>query len=253
MGRLRATWRLFVVSLMRLVRSRQTMVSLLLLGFAALAVVAWAMRRERTPAQFIEEVFLTLYTSLLVPIFCLCYGTAGIASDREEQTLVYLLVSPLPRPFVYLAKACAAFVPALAWTLGSLALLCWLGRDAGRQAWPAVWPAVLFATLAYVSLFTVFSVVLRRATLLALAYALFLETLVGNMPGIAKRMAISFYLRCLVFDSAEQFNLKLRGLFQPEVFLPVPGSTARMVLLLASGLLLLGGLAVFCRREYVSA
>ncbi len=253
MGTLRATWHLFVVSLLRLVRSRQTAVSLLLLAFAALAVIAWSIRRERTPAQFTEEIFLTLYTSLLVPIFCLCYGTVGVASDREEQTLVYLLVSPLPRPFVYLAKTAAAFVPSLAWTLGSLALLCWLGGAAGRKVWPVVWPASLFASLAFVSLFSVFSVLFRRATVLALTYALFLEALVGNLPGIAKRMAISFYMRCLVFDSAEQFQLSLRGLFQPEVFLPIPGSTAQNVLLIASASLLLFGLVVFCLREYASA
>ena len=159
MNQLSATWYLFVVSLRRLVRSRQTMVSLLLLGFAALAVAAWAMRRERTAAQFTEEVFLTLFTSLLVPIFCLSYGTAGIASDREERTLVYLLVAPLPRPLVFLAKAFASLVPALVWTMGSLALLCRLAGKPGLETWPAVWPSVLWSTVAYVALFLLFSVV----------------------------------------------------------------------------------------------
>lgn len=253
MGHIRATWHLFVVSLRRLVRSRQTMVSLLLLGFASLAVVAWAMRRERTPAQFTEEVFLTLFSSLLVPIFCLCYGTAGIASDREEQTLVYLLVSPLPRPLVFLAKALASLTPALVWTMGSLAILCQLGGKAGLGAWGAVWPSVLWSTLTYVALFLLFSVVFRRATLIALAYALFLETLVGNLPGIAKRMAVSFYMKCLVFESGEKLDLRLRGLFQPELFLPVSGDTAKWVLMALSGGLLLVSLVIFSTREYTRA
>ncbi|MFO0868396.1 MAG: hypothetical protein U0935_05560 [Pirellulales bacterium] len=253
MGMISATWHLFLVSFLRLIRSRQTMVSLLLLGFAALAVVAWALRRERTPAQFTEEVFLTLFSSLLVPIFCLSFGTAGIASDREEQTLVYLLVAPLPRPCVFLAKALASLVPALLWTVGSLALLCRLAGRPGAEAWGALWPSVVWSTVAYVSLFLLFSVLFRRATLLALAYSLFLETLVGNLPGIAKRMAVSFYLKCLVFESSESFGLRLQGLFQPELFLPVSGSTAQLVLLALSGLFFLVAMIIFSVREYAAA
>ena len=83
------------VTLRRLVTSRQTVVSLLLLGFAVLAVIAWSLRRERTPDEFVNHIFLPVHISFLLPIFCLCYGAASISSDREEQTLVYLLVTPL--------------------------------------------------------------------------------------------------------------------------------------------------------------
>ena len=123
------------------------------------------------------------------------YATAGIAADREEQTLVYLLVSPMPRPLIYCAKCSASLLLAVAWTMGGMTLMCWLGGEAGRAAWHVLWPGVMWSTIAYVALFLLFGVMFRRATIVALAYALFIETLIGNMPGIAQRLAISLH-RC---------------------------------------------------------
>ncbi len=249
-GEISASVSLFWVAFRRLVRSRQTAVSLVLLGFACVAVMSWAHRRDRSPSDFIEQVFLTLFSTLLLPVFCLSYGTAGIASDREERTLVYLLVSPLPRWLVFVSKVLASMVPAVAWSMGGLAMICWLAGTAGKTAWPSLWPSILATSIAYSSLFLLFSVLFQRATLLALAYALFLETLVGNLPGIAKRLTISFYSRCQIFAAAEELDLRLRGLLNPEVFLPVSGPTAQSALWLASFGLLAVGLAIFQRREY---
>jgi ABC-2 type transport system permease protein len=249
-GRLSASWHLAAVSLRRLAWSRQTMISILLFGLAALATFAWAHRRERTPAHFIEDILITVYMSFLLPMFCLSFASAGVATEREEHTLVYLLTTPLPRPWIFLAKLCAALGISLGWTMGSLALLCYLAGKPGREAFNAVWPAIFASTLAYVALFQLFSVVFRRATIVALGYALFLETLVGNMPGIVKRLTISFYARCLVFESAADLGIGPTGPFNPLLFQPLPAATAQWVLYTASGALLLTGLVIFTTREY---
>jgi hypothetical protein len=250
LGQLSAILHLFGVSLRRLVRSRQTMVCVLLLGFAAMAVTAWSIGRDRSPAAFIEEVYLIVYVSFLLPIFSLCYGTAGIASDREEQTLVYLLVTPVPRPLIFAAKFAAALTPALAWTMLGMLLLCWLAGAPGMEAWRLLWPSIFWGTTAYVALFVLFSAAFRRATIVALAYALFLETLIGNTPGIAKRLAISYYIRCLAFDAGEAVGVKPAGGNNPELFLAVTAPTAQLVLYLFSCGLLLAGLILFSVREY---
>ena len=44
-------------------------------------------------------------------------------------------------------------------------------------------------TLAYVCLFHLFAVAFRHSTIIALVYAVFMEMLLGNMPGIVKRVA----------------------------------------------------------------
>lgn len=248
--KLSASWHLAIVSLHRLAWSRQTVMSILLLSLAALAVFAWSHRRDRTTADFIEDILVTVYMSFLLPMFCLSFASAGVSTDREEQTLVYLLTTPLPRPWIFLAKLIAALLMSLAWTIGSLAVLCYLARKPGGEAFGAVWPAIFSSTLAYVALFQLFSVIFRRATIVALGYALFLETLVGNMPGIVKRLTISFYARCLVFESAADLGIGPTGPFNPVLFQPLPAATAQWMLYAGSGALLVAGLLVFATREY---
>lgn len=229
------------------------MISLFLYAFAAVGVLAWSRRFSgESPERFIEQIFLGLYGAILLPIICLSYGTAGIASDREEKTLVYLLVSPLPRPLVFIAKSAASLTLAMLWALGGLGLFCLLGRGAGMNAWPYVWSSVIWSTVAYVMLYLLFSVTVRRATVLAMAHALFLETLVGSLPGIAKRWSISFYFRSLILDRCENLNLRLEGAMRRDLFKAITGEQAQLALLAITTVLFLTSLAIFSRREYTS-
>jgi ABC-type transport system involved in multi-copper enzyme maturation permease subunit len=248
-GQLSAGIHLFRVSLRRLARSRQTIVCVMLLGLASVAVLAWSLHENRSAEEFIEQIFLAVFVTFLLPIFCLSYATAGIASDREEKTLVYLLVSPMPRPMIFLAKYAASLLLALAWTVGGLSVLCWLAGKAGIDALLVLWPGIMWSTVAYVSLFLVFSVLFRRATIVALAYALFLETLIGNMPGIAERLAISYYTKCLIYDAGSVFNANPFGPRDAELA-AIPGVTAQTTLMILSGILLVGGMLIFVQREY---
>lgn len=249
-GRLSGSWHLAGVSFRRLVFSRQTIICVLLLGLAALAVFAWSHRHERTAAQFIADVLLTVYVSFLLPMFCLSFASAGISSDREEQTLVYLLTTPLPRPWIFAAKSGAALFFSLCWTIGSLALLCFLAGKPGNAAFQTVWRSVCVSTVAYVALFQLFSVIFRHATIVALGYSLFLETLVGNMPGIIKRLTICYYARCMIFQSSAGLGIGPTGPFDRLLFQPIPGTTAEAILYAASGAMLLVGLVIFAKREY---
>lgn len=249
-GLISACLHLLGVSLRRLFWSRQTMICGLLVGLASVAVTAWSLRDERSPRQFIEEVVLGIQVTFLLPIMTLSYATAGIATEREEQTLVYLLVSPLPRPWIFLAKTAASLLLAVGWSLGSLFWLSWLAGQPGRETWLALWPGQLWSAGAYVALFSLFGVIFRRATMVALIYALFMETLLGNMPGIAKRLAISFYSRCLIFEAGAPFGVTPSGVGEPQLFAPIAGDTAQLVLYLLCGGLLTTALVVFWRGEY---
>jgi len=235
----------------RMLLSRQTLVNALLLAFALLAVMAWSVRHERTPVQFVREIFLPLYVSFFLPIFSLCYASAGIAGERQDQTLGYVLATPLPRPVIYVAKYLAALTLVGGWNLAGFAALGWLGGTAGWESFQRFWPAVALSSLAYTSLFHLFSVLLHRATIVSLGYALILEAFLGNMPGIVKRLAISYYTQCLVFDAGQSLGLGPAGGRDPALFLPISGDLAQTVLLGASVSLFLAGLWTFCRREYV--
>ena len=238
------------VSLRRLFRSRQTLVCAMLLAFAGLAVVAWSMHPRRTTQAFVGELVLPMYVSFLLPMFCLCYATPVIAGDREDQTLVYLLATPLPRPLIFAAKYASALALALAWTFGTWAVLTQLAGSFGQEVFRPFCPAVFWSTVTYVGLFTLFSVLLRRATIVALVYALFLETFLGNVPGVIKRVAVSFYTECLMLDAGSRLGLHPTAGREPALLVPISGEAAWVVLGVLGGVLFTAGLWLFSRREY---
>ena len=66
-------------------------------------------------------------------------------------------------------------------------------------------------TIAYVSLFHFFAVTFRHSTIIALIYSLFMELLLGNMPGIVKRVAINYYGRSMMYAAGVH-----KGLERPD-------------------------------------
>jgi hypothetical protein len=87
----------------------------------------------------------------------------------------------------------------------------------------------------------------RRAAVVAIVYSFFLETLLGNMPGYMKRVSISFYARCMMFDRLETLGVQSQ---KPSVYMPVNGTTAMYVMAGLTVLLLVVGMFVFARSEY---
>ncbi len=238
-----------VVHLRRLLFSRQTLVCMFLFGLAMLAAVIVSMRRELSVQRFLNSV-TPAYIAFLMPAFCLSYATACVASDREEETLLYSLVTPVPRSINYLVRLTAALILSLCWSVGGLAILC---RLLGAETWAgfgSFWTVAFWSTLAYVSLFGFFSVVFRRATVVTLIYVFFVEDLWSNVPGTAKRVAVSFYTRCLFIDSGKQLGAKPPSYLNMDVFMPITGDAAVTTLLSATIAFAILGTVFFARKEY---
>ena len=205
---------------------------------------------HRTDFIIFSSVIFTIFVSLLLPLWSLSFGTEALGGEREGHSLIWLLTRPLPRTAIYLAKFAALLPWTVALNLGGFALLCAAAGRPGLRALQLFWPAVLCATLAYAALFHLIGAWFRRPAIIALVYAFFLETIMGNMPGFFKRVSISFYARCMMYDAAGAYGVQPES---PAVFLPVSGTTAMVVLLGATVLLLLVGTYLFNRTEYVAA
>jgi ABC-2 type transport system permease protein len=197
---------------------------------------------------FSNWLVFSVFTTFLLPLWSLTFATEALGRERESGNLLWLLTRPLSRPAIYLAK----FVSMLPWTLalnlGGFALLCAAAGTPGWLALRVYWPAVLLGTLAFSALFHLLGMWLRRAAVVGILYAFFLETLMGNLPGHLKRASISFYTRCLMFDRAHGLGI------QPEraaTYLPVNGITALGVLAGLTICLLVLGMMVFARKEYL--
>ncbi len=190
-----------------------------------------------------------IFVSFLLPLWSLSFATEALGGERESHSLLWLLTRPLPRPAIYLAKYVALLPWALALNLGGFALLCLAAGRPGPQALRLYFPAVLCATLAFASLFLLIGAYFRRPAIIALVYSFFLETILGNMPGTLKRVSISFYTRCMMYDAAQSYGVQPE---KPTVFLPVDGTTATCVLLGLTVALLALGMFLFSRTEYVA-
>lgn len=197
--------------------------------------------------QFSNWLVFSVFLGFLLPIWTLSFATEALGGEREGRTLVWLLTRPIPRPAVYLAKFTALLPWTLALNLGGFALLCVLAGEPGLRALRLYWPAVLAGTLAFAALFHLMGACFRRAAIIALVYSFFLETILGSMPGYMKRISLSFYTRCIMFEAAQDYGV------QPEkasIYLPVTANAAWLVLGGVTIALLVAGMVVFSRSEY---
>jgi len=194
-----------------------------------------------------SEFMILVYGTFVLPICALAYGTASVGGDREDRTLVFLLVRPIPRPLVLLAKFTATLPLVLGLVVSSFWLYCRLAGEVGADAFRLYLPAMLYMTLAYVCLFHLFAVAFRHSTIVALIYAIFMEVLLGSLPGIVKRVAVNYYGRSIMYAQGATEGLPFPD---PRWFEPLSMSAATWALIAIA----LGGLAlalvIFARREY---
>jgi ABC-type transport system involved in multi-copper enzyme maturation permease subunit len=200
--------------------------------------------------RFSKVVVFNLFLTFLLPLWSLSFATESLGGEREGSSMLWLLTRPLPRPAIYLAKFVALLPWSLGLNLGGFALLCLAGGRPGPMALRLFWPAVLCGTLAFAALFQLIGAFFRRPAIIAVVYSFFLETFLGNMPGYMKRLSISFYTRCMMFEEAQVHGLQPE---KPSIYLPVDGTTALWVLLGTTALLLVLGMAMFARAEYREA
>ncbi|MFN4258643.1 MAG: ABC transporter permease [Gemmataceae bacterium] len=196
---------------------------------------------------FSRYMVFNVFLSFLLPIWSLSFATDALGGEREDRTLIWLLSRPLSRPGIYVAKFVALLPWSLGLNLGGFALICLAAGTPGYLALRLYWPAVLGATCAFAALFHLMGALWRRAAVMAIVYVFFLETVVGNMPGTMKRISITFYARCLMYDAAGSYQIQPE---QPAIFMPVDPATAWAVLAGLTLLLLAAGMVVFSRKEY---
>jgi ABC-type transport system involved in multi-copper enzyme maturation permease subunit len=196
---------------------------------------------------FARGFVMPVYVGFLLPILSLLYAAAALGEEREERTLVYLLVRPLALWKVYLAKAVGIAPLVVATGVGGFAAICLAAGAAGAQAWEMFAPAIALACVAYSCLFLVFGALVPRPLVVGVGYALFAEFLVGNLPGTLKRLSIAYYTKCLIYEAGSPMGFQPNSRLQ---FLPVSGQTSEIVLTVAAAVLLAFGAWAFHRKEY---
>src|SRR3990172_7593747 len=146
MNLLRAWTTLTSLTFRRLLWSASTAMVLLPLSGCLLFVLRRHFRRaSATTGEFndFSEFMILVFASFVVPICALAFGTASVGGDREDRTLVFLLVRPISRALVLLAKFSATLPLVLGLVVGSYWLDCRLAGEVGQVAFELYLPAIV--------------------------------------------------------------------------------------------------------------
>lgn len=204
-------WTLFLMSLARLTRP-QRMLALLLPYLLLLGLVGgiryWRLDLQRNPeahSGLEVMILLNLLPYTLIPLSALLTAPGLIQDEVEEQTLTYLLVRPLPRWLIYLAKLLATIVVtailAAIFTVAAETLIWW-GHEDFRGIVPehsAKLSALLALSLiAYNAVFGALGLFVRRPLGIGVIYMIVLEGLLANIDFVFRRGTVMYYFRVLV-------------------------------------------------------
>ena len=199
---------LFRVSVWQFVRGRRllALAGLFLLP-SALALLARHYNPNYADAIAETEEILVFYMipQALVPLSALILSSGMIRDEVEGQTLTYLLVRPLPRPSIYLAKLLAAWCVAAALS----AVFITITLAAVHWGTPEFWGDILprralevsglaaLSLLVYVALFGGLSLLFRWVLVFGVGYIVMFEGVFANIDFMVRRLTVLWYVRVL--------------------------------------------------------
>jgi ABC-2 type transport system permease protein len=178
-------------SLGQLLAGRRLVLIALLVALPAV----FAAGADIDPATFTLELFRQLVLPVLLPVVALTFATSSLGPELRDGTVTNLILKPIPRAAVLGAKYLAAVVSSLVVLLPAEAV--GHGVAAGGLGSTDLLAGMLLATvvgaLAYCALGVLLSLLMARALLVGLAYALLWEGAVVSVAPSASSLSVRGY------------------------------------------------------------
>ena len=87
---------------------------------ACALLVVWrdygAMSDEVEAFNGLSNFLIKVFASFVLPLCCVTFGATAVGGDRDDGTLLFLLMRPLPRGLIVAAKMAAALPLSVAFT-----------------------------------------------------------------------------------------------------------------------------------------
>jgi ABC-2 type transport system permease protein len=203
---LSSVWTLFWLTLRQHGRARR----LLVLGFLLLlpGLVAILARNAARPPRAGEIEFVTIFTLLsnaLIPLTALLYASGMIQDEIEEQTLTYLLIRPLPKWTIYVAKLLATLLVTTLLAVMSTALtyvtIFWgtpeFTAEILSERIAKTCCLLALALAGYCAFFGCLSLLTRRTLVAGVSYIIIFEGVLANIDFVVRRATVMYYFRVL--------------------------------------------------------
>jgi ABC-2 type transport system permease protein len=200
--------------------------------------------------EFLVELFENLVVPTLLPITTLILATAALGNEVEDRTLPYLVLKPVARARIAWEKLLGVLVVALPAILAGVALAYLIvaagGEDNLRFGDPVPpdlsLPPVLWAMLgagaagiiALAAIFLFVSLVIPRALLVGIVYALVWESLLGRfLPGV-RVVSVRHYVQSIFVALLDDPTVTLANATSLRASLIALGAASLVALLLTT-------------------
>jgi ABC-2 type transport system permease protein len=189
-------------------QSRGIRLLIIALLFCLPIVIAALTRRFQEnyrPASVEGDLIFGLIVSALAPISALLFASGMVQDDIEEQTLTYLLIRPIPRWAIYLAKLAGTFavtaLRAVIFTIATLVTVYWgderLWKPVLTERAPIIAALLALSLSAYLSIFGGLSLWVRRTLVIGAIYIVVFEEVFANIDFVVREATVMYYIRVL--------------------------------------------------------
>ncbi len=170
-----------------------------------IAILTRQFQNPYEPESIEAALILGLIFQALLPISALLFASGMVQDDIEEQTLTYLLVRPVPRWAIYLAKLLGTFVVtsmrALVFTVATLVAIYWgeagLIKPVLTERAPIIVALVALCLSAYVAIFGGMSLWVRRTLVIGAVYIVLFEGVFANIDFVIREATVMYHIRVL--------------------------------------------------------
>jgi ABC-2 type transport system permease protein len=183
---------------LRQLTSRSRIIGLSLLALVA-PISAFALGSADPSLDDSVRLIAAVGLGLVLPVVALVFAGAAIGDLRDDKTLVYLWLRPMDRWPIVLGAALAAGTLAAPITIVPIVLAAIL-TGAGNGVVAATLLATVVGLIAYVAVFMLFGVWLKRFIVWGLAYILIWEGFIAQAGAGVARIALRKYTRSVLVD-----------------------------------------------------
>ncbi len=174
-----------------------------IIGLSLLALIAplsgWALGSADASLDDAVRLVAGVGLGLVLPVVSLVFGGAALGDLREDKTLVYLWLRPMDRWPIVVGAALAAGTLAAPITIVSIVAAAIL-TGAGNGIVLGTVLATVVGLVAYVCVFTLLGVWLKRFIVWGLAYILIWEGFIAQAGAGVARVALRKYTRSILVE-----------------------------------------------------
>ena len=204
---------IFALSLRQLLGRWRVLVILLLAALPSLLILLIELLGEAEPtfdAAFVEPIIDAMVVGGIMPIVTMVLASAAFGNELEDKTLYFLVLKPVSRISIVVAKLLATLVVAVPLVVSSgVVASALVGAEAQVLGTLAV--ALAAGVAAYASIFTFAGLLTPRALAYGLVYVLVWEGLLSTIVSGVRYLSVRGYTLALLHGMDEESFAALTG------------------------------------------